>query len=83
MEKEIKALRVKDLYEEMKSRVEKGQGDYVVFVTDDEEGNGFHALWFKGTEIAKCDKQERKAFEDYNCDISLVKDNPDKAIYLG
>ncbi len=76
------ALTVKDLYEEMKQRVEAGQGDWPVFVTDDEEGNGYHALWYKGTAINEVEDDMREAFECYNSDISICKDK-DKAIYIG
>lgn len=80
---EIKALTVNMLYEEMRKRVKNGQGDYVVFVTDDEEANGYHALWYNGSEPNKMGKEERKFVEESNCDFSLVEKNPDKAIYIG
>lgn len=80
----MKALKVKDLYEEMKERVENGQGDFVVFVTNDEEGNGYHALWYKGnTPDFWADAIRENVEESLNCDIDLIKDNKDKAVYIG
>lgn len=79
----MNALTVKDLYLEMKQRVLKGQGDYIVFVTDDEEGNGYHALWYNGLEVAEMEDYERESYEETNCDFSLVENNPEKAIYIG
>jgi len=79
----MNCLTVKDLYEEMKQRVAAGQGDYVVFVTDDEEGNGFHALWFNGQAATDLDQDTRQDFEDINHDLMVLKENTDKAIYLG
>ena len=50
------ALTVKDVYENMQKFIKQGKGDYVVFVTNDEECNGYHALWYAGQEASKYSK---------------------------
>ena len=78
------ALKISDLYRMLAKQIEKGHGDYVVFVTDDEEANGYHALWFAGETPATMDASQRKYCEDCNCDISLVeKGKESKAYYIG
>ena len=83
MATEIKALRVKDVYEDMKNLVKQGKGDYLVFVADDEEGNGYHALWFKAEEAKHMNEDCRNYVEEYNHDISLCGHDRDKAVYMG
>lgn len=40
------ALKVKDLYAYMKREIDNGRGDYAILVTDDDEANGYHYLWY-------------------------------------
>ena len=42
----MKALTIKDLYEMCKEEVELGNGDKVVMISNDDEGNGYHYIWF-------------------------------------
>lgn len=46
----MKQLKVKQLYELCKTQVEKGNGDKYIAVADDNEGNGFHGMFFGFTE---------------------------------
>lgn len=50
--------------------------------TDDEEGNGYHALWYKGQTPKQMGKN-RPYFENANHDISLLVNGTSKAVYLG
>lgn len=77
------ALTIRDLHRMLNKQIELGRGDYIVFVTDDEEANGYHALWYAGETPHTMTKQQRKYCEDYNCDISLVEDDKNKAYYVG
>ena len=81
----ITPLTIKDLFECMKIEMDKGHGDYIVFVTDDEEANGYHALWYKGVCPADMTEEERKSYEEYNCDLICAErqGNKDKAYYIG
>lgn len=37
---------VKELYDLCKNEMMHGNGDKVIMISDDEEGNGFHYLWY-------------------------------------
>lgn len=52
----MKALTVKDIYSIMKKEIALGRGDYAVLVTDDEEANGYHYLWFSAQTITEAEK---------------------------
>ena len=80
----MRALTINDLLRMLKKEADKGHGDYIVFVTDDEEANGYHALWYAGETPATMTASQREYCENYNCDISLVeKGKKSKAYYLG
>jgi hypothetical protein len=42
----MKPLTIKDLYEECKKQMAKGNADKVIMISDDDEGNGYHYLWY-------------------------------------
>ena len=44
-----KPLTVSDLLKICKNAVDDGLGDKYVFISQDDEGNGFHALWYSFT----------------------------------
>jgi len=52
----MKALKVKDLYEIMKHEISAGRADYTVLVTDDDEANGYHYLWYGPQTITDAEK---------------------------
>lgn len=39
-------LSVKDLYNECKTQIERGNGDRKIMISQDDEGNGYHYLFF-------------------------------------
>lgn len=78
-----KALTVKRLLEEFKKLDDAGKGDYQVFLTDDEEGNGYHACWYIPEAADEMDKFSREYNEENNCDLCILGDDKDKAVYMG
>ena len=46
----MKALKVKDLYEIVKHEIEKGNGNKTIMISNDDEGNGYHYLWYAFTD---------------------------------
>lgn len=42
----MKQLTIKDLYNNLETEIKKGNGDKVIVVADDNEGNSFHGLFF-------------------------------------
>lgn len=77
----MKALTIRELVTLLNKELLKGHDDYVVFVTDDEEANGYHALWFAGMTPEEM-SNNRNDIEEINHDLSVLKDK-DKAYYLG
>ena len=77
------AMTVNKLLEYCKFEKAKGHGDYVVFVTDDEEANGYHALWYIGECAVDMDKENREFIEEVNHDLCILDGETNKAIYLG
>lgn len=78
----MNAIKVSGLYKMMKEQMQQGHGDYVVFVTDYEEANGYHALWYDGQTAEELGDQ-LPLFEENNCDLSCVENDHKKAYYLG
>lgn len=42
----MKALTIKDLFNECKKQIAKGNADKVIMISNDDEGNGYHYLWY-------------------------------------
>lgn len=70
----MEQIKVKELYELCKAQIDKGNGDKYIVVADDNEGNGYHGMFFGFSEDV----------EDY---INLINDSQiidaDKLIILG
>lgn len=64
----IEALTVKDLYEECKNQIAKGNGDKLVLLSSDDEGNLYHTLYYSFTddvdEIEACMFDSTKSAEE-------------------
>lgn len=79
------ALKVKDLYKYMKQEVDNGRGDYVVLVTDDDEANGYHYLWYGPQTIEEAEKPLEIDGDSFSIKIE-TSDNAaehDKHIIIG
>ena len=80
----MEARTVKRLKRLLEEQIKQGHGDYIVFVTDDEECNGYHALWYAGETPETMEKEQREYCEEINHDIELVeKGENSKAYYIG
>ena len=75
-----KAVTVNQLLKNLQDLKKKGYGDAQIFITDDEEANGYHALWYLGEPA--CELSEREWVEDSNCDLGILDDR-NMAIYMG
>lgn len=70
-------ITVKELATILQEEVREGNGNKVIVVADDPEGNGYHGLFFGITS----DKEDLEAVRDYIYDS--VTDDPDKFVILG
>lgn len=72
----MKQLTVNDLLKICKKEVEKGNGDRKIVISDDNEGNGYHGLFYHFTII---EENEREYFQIYDS----TTDNINEVIVLG
>lgn len=79
----MKAITIEQLFKQLLLEMAKGHGDYTIFVTDDEEENGYHALWYLGETPDEMSEEDKEWVENKNCDISVIKDDKTKAFYIG
>lgn len=66
----MKPLTVKELYEACADEINQGNADKVIMISQDDEGNGFHYLWYSFGEVEE---------EYVNTSIASVDDT----IFLG
>lgn len=69
----MKPLTIKDLYKECEKEISKGNGNKIIMISDDDEGNGLHYLWYTFSELDDY-------FEDFIDERIAPKD---KTIILG
>jgi hypothetical protein len=60
----------------------KGYGNAPIFVADDEECNGYHALWYIGETAGEMPADRKADCEELNCDLCVLKDRK-MAVYMG
>ena len=63
-------LTLNDLKKQVDKAVKEGHGDKYVVISDDNEGNGFHGLFFGVTTLSK---EDWEFYEEANYD-SIVRD---------
>ena len=61
-------LTVKELYRLCQKEIQKGHGDHVIMLSDDDEGNGYHYCWYDFTEPT-----EENGFDEYSLEDSLYR----------
>lgn len=74
----MKQLTVKDLLKICQKAVKEGYGDKTIVVADDNEGNGYHGLFYSFTPIQESDKEyfQGMIYDSQETDL-------DKIIILG
>lgn len=80
----MKPLTINDLYCECKKQIKKGNGDNVIMISSDDEGNNFHYLWYSFTTTKEYVKQTTIDGEYYgSLDIDNNIANENNTIILG
>lgn len=77
-----KAITVNQLLRNLQELKVKGYGNAPIFVTDDEECNGYHALWYIGEAAGEMPADRKADCEELNCDLDTV-DDTNMAVYMG
>ena len=71
----MKALTIKDLYDECQKQIIKGNGDKVIMISDDDEGNGYHYLWYAFTNAKEILEDEKyPVYSDFSENIAKIED---------
>lgn len=52
----MKAMTVKDLTEACIKQIQKGNGDKVIMISSDDEGNSYHYLWYLFTTMEQMEE---------------------------
>lgn len=63
----MKPLTINDLKRECEKQIKLGNGNKVIMLSDDDEGNGFHYCWYT---FCKTDEQ---MLEEYMIDKSIAE----------
>ena len=77
-----KPITVNQLLKNLEKLKAKGYGDAPIFVTDDEECNGYHALWYIGEAAGEMPRDRKRDCKELNCDYDCVE-NENMAVYMG
>jgi hypothetical protein len=67
----MKQLTIKELLELCKQQVKKGNGDKKIVISDDNEGNGYHGLFYTFTEI---EEEEKEYYPIYDSETKDIKE---------
>ena len=73
-----KQIKLKDLYAACKKQMEMGNGEKVLVVSDDNEGNGFHGMFFTVSTIRKKDRRYYESIIRDSCET-----NADNILLVG
>ena len=76
----MQQITVKVLYDLIQGEIKKGNGDKLIVLSDDNEGNGYHGMYFGFTSSPKAVKENIEASNGvYDSD----SDNPKEIVILG
>lgn len=73
-------ITVKDLYRDLSMLMDQGRGDDYIVVSDDEEGNGYHGIFYGVTDDPK---DVRECIEFSNGLLDCVTNDPKKIVIIG
>jgi hypothetical protein len=81
----MKPITVEQLKEECEKQIKLGRGDNVIMITQDDEGNGYHYLWYSFCEISKLEEPFQIGDKTYTEEIWTDDEIAphDKTIILG
>lgn len=60
----MEALTVKELKKYCEEEIKKGNGNKTIMISDDDEGNGYHYLWYSFTSLEDAFVREDEINED-------------------
>ena len=76
----MEQITVKELFSMVKAEMLKGNGDKKIVIADDNEGNGYHGMFFGFTSNLK---EVKECIEYSNGVYDTNTDNPKEIVILG
>ena len=68
----MKQLTVKDLLAICKKEVQNGNGDRIIVISDDNEGNGYHGMFYGFTVVKEEDKDYYQIYDSQETDTNKI-----------
>jgi len=56
----MKPMTVNDLYKDCATEILNGNGERVIMISDDDEGNGYHYLWYSFQTVTDYDNETKE-----------------------
>lgn len=77
-----KPVTVNQLLKNLQELKAKGYGNAPIFITDDEECNGYHGMWYVGEAAGEMSADQKRDCEELNYDLGCLEDK-NMAVYMG
>lgn len=78
-----KPITVNQLKKLCNEEIAKGHGDYAIMISNDDEGNGFHYLWYSFATLQEMEDEDYLDFDNLFCHADKNVAPLDKTIILG
>lgn len=82
----MKPITVKQLHALCAKEIKNGHGDMSIMISDDDEGNGYHYLWYSFQTVKDYEKPEIYNGKEFKMDFYYADervDSKDNTIILG
>ena len=68
----MKALTVNDLLKECQKQIRLGNGNKTIMISQDDEGNGYHYLWYSFTSMEQMEEPVKIGTKEYKYDFEYA-----------
>lgn len=79
-------MTVNRLYRACKKQIEKGNGDRIIMISQDDEGNGYHYLWYTFQTVEEYEQPMEYRGKEFKVDFEWADEgiaSKDNTIILG
>ena len=71
----MKPITVKQLYKECEKQIKLGNGDKTIMISQDDEGNGYHYLWYSFTTMEQMEEPVEIGNKEYKSEFYFADEN--------
>lgn len=68
----MKALTINDLYDECQKQIVNGNGNKVIMIPSDDEGNSYHYLWYSFTTMEEMEEPIEAPWGKIECPFEFA-----------